>query len=475
MVDRAEAPDEASAREGDRLEDGTYEVVRARLLEQGRALSNKAQELNRRRLELFGGSELRMVASERVRTENNCVPRDIVAVGDQLLFGYNVSIGLRKETRVEDVLCLHGFTEDGAGDLHFTPVTGSAFLDDPDFRRDFHELFEYYKSASLTRLQCCDGRLLVALSTGDGVGDLKVFRFAVEREGGVSYIDNRGERDIEHPPSHDFEWTATSRDDHVDGRHPHVSILDEVFVETISGNLTIKIENNTEDGEGIYSEPVEDPNQSLEDAEIRFASVGAHILLCIRPYRESSARHLVFNRSTRRVHRIDAIAHACIQLPDDHGIIYPGGYTLSSGDSKHFAGDVEGMEFTRRIRSPNGEDVLFVFHEKRSGRYILLPYKRRCRARSTATGTRCSRTAGWSSSATGPASRPASTRCRSGRRPSPRKRLRHAGLPPGRISRRSETPSSSAASPTPSAWFELSSNRSPAGRPTRRRLPPRPG
>jgi hypothetical protein len=374
MVDRAEAPDEASAREGDRLEDGTYEVVRARLLEQGRALSNKAQELNRRRLELFGGSELRMVASERVRTENNCVPRDIVAVGDQLLFGYNVFIGLRKETRVEDVLCLHGFTEDGAGDLHFTPVTGSAFLDDPDFRRDFHELFEYYKSASLTRLQCCDGRLLVALSTGDGVGDLKVFRFAVEREGGVSYIDNRGERDIEHPPSHDFEWTATSRDDHVDGRHPHVSILDEVFVETISGNLTIKIENNTEDGEGIYSEPVEDPNQSLEDAEIRFASVGAHILLCIRPYRESSARHLVFNRSTRRVHRIDAIAHACIQLPDDHGIIYPGGYTLSSGDSKHFDGDVEGMEFTRRIRSPNGEDVLFVFHEKRSGRYILLPY-----------------------------------------------------------------------------------------------------
>ena len=32
--------------------------------------------------------------------------------------------------------------------------------------------------------------------------------------------------------------------------------------ETIGGDLTIKIEDNTEDGEGIYSEDVDDPNQS---------------------------------------------------------------------------------------------------------------------------------------------------------------------------------------------------------------------
>ena len=32
------------------------------------------------------------------------------------------------------------------------------------------------------------------------------------------------------------------------------------------------------------------------------------------------------------------------------------------------------MEFLRRIRSPNGEDVLYAFHEREAGRTILLPY-----------------------------------------------------------------------------------------------------
>jgi hypothetical protein len=34
----------------------------------------------------------------------------------------------------------------------------------------------------------------------------------------------------------------------VTGRHPHVSIEDKVFVETVGGDLTIKIEDNTDDG-----------------------------------------------------------------------------------------------------------------------------------------------------------------------------------------------------------------------------------
>ena len=51
-------------------------------------------------------------------------------------------------------------------------------------------------------------------------------------------------------------------------------MLDTVFVETVGGDLTVKVENNTETGLGIYSEPVEDANQSLDDAEIAYARLG---------------------------------------------------------------------------------------------------------------------------------------------------------------------------------------------------------
>ena len=123
----------------------------------------------------------------------------------------------------------------------------------------------------------------------------------------MSYIDNRGERDHVFPPTHDFEWTATVREDHIAGRYPHVNILDEVFVETIGGDLTIKVENNTEDGQGIYREPVIDADQALDDAAVHYAKVGTLILLKVLPYRETEYRYLVFNTRdpTSRSHRCD--------------------------------------------------------------------------------------------------------------------------------------------------------------------------
>ncbi|MBZ1501768.1 DNA repair ATPase, partial [Escherichia coli] len=95
-------------------------------------------------------------------------------------------------------------------------------------------------------------------------------------------------------------------------------ILDTLFVETIGGDLTLKVENNTETGAGVYSEPVEDRTQSLDDAHIEFARVGSLILLKVLPYRESTWRGLVYNTQTGKATRLDAIVQACIQLPEDH-------------------------------------------------------------------------------------------------------------------------------------------------------------
>ncbi|HEX7152056.1 MAG TPA: DNA repair ATPase, partial [Thermoanaerobaculia bacterium] len=356
------------------IERGTYEVIRDRLHGHGKALSAKAAALNKKRVGVFGGSEMAVLGADRIRTENNCVPRDIAEVGANLLFGYNVFIGLKTETSVTDVFTLHRFTATETG-FEFSAVPhGETFLADEKFVRDFKELYQYYRSSRLVQLRRTDGKLLMVFQTSDKVTDIRVFRWAVDPKGNVTYIDNRGERDHVYPPRHDFEWTLTTREDHVTGRHPHISILDEVFVETIGGDLTIKIEDNTETGRGIYAEPVDESDQSLDDAQIRYAAVGSLILLEILPYREKTKRYFVFNRRTKKVQRIDAIGHACIQLPEDHGIIFPGGYYLRTGDAKLFDHDPEQMEFLRTVRAPNGEDVLYVFHRRDEGRTLLFPY-----------------------------------------------------------------------------------------------------
>ncbi|TBU71867.1 DNA repair ATPase [Phytopseudomonas daroniae] len=356
-------------------EGGAYEVLHKRLQEQGLRLRQNTEALNEQRLQEFGSSQMEVTGRVRIRTENNCIARDIVQVGDWLLFGYNVFLGLKKETSVADVFSLYRLVEGPEGyEAESIPLDGT-FLAQSGFVNDFNELYTYYKNTRLLQLAIRDGKLLASFQIGERITDIRVFRWSLSLDGkDVRYIDNRGERDIALPAPFDFEWQKTTRDMTVNGRFPHLNILDTVFVETVGGDLTIKIENNTESGQGIYREEVMDKTQSLDDAQVEFAALGSLILLKILPYREEQWRYLVFNRLTRKVERIDAIGLACVQLPEDHGIIFPGGYYLQNGEHKTFEQSMAGMRFKRSVRSPNGEDVQYIFYHPGEGRAVLLTY-----------------------------------------------------------------------------------------------------
>ncbi len=356
---------------------GNYEVVRDRLRQLGASLRDKSDALNQQRQATFGSTELAILGNERVRTENHCIPCDIVQVSGALLFGYNVHLGLKRKVVPSDVFSLRTFDVTASEGSAFHGVVDdrrSTFLVDRTFEREFEELYQYYKDARLIQLRVTETKLLAVFQTGATPRDVKVLRWAVDSDGSVTYLDNRGERDHVFPPTHDFDWTPTTRADHVSGRHPHVNVLDTVFVETVGGDLTIKVEDDTNDGRGIFSEPVDDPNQSLDDAQIAYARLGQLILLRVLPFSETTERYLVYNANTRSVVRVDAIGQSCVQLPEDHGILFPGGIYLRTGEFKVFDDKPSDLEYVRSIEAPNGEDLLYVFHRRRDGLYVLYPY-----------------------------------------------------------------------------------------------------
>src|SRR5690606_20824189 len=124
-----------------------------------------------------------VVATERVRTENNCVPRDIVSVGENLLFAYNVFIGLKSETSVSDVFALHRFAPQGSGgyDCAALPLESAApWLCGETFVKDFQTLYRYYRDARILQLVKTDTRLLAVFQIGATRNDIKVFRWRLE-------------------------------------------------------------------------------------------------------------------------------------------------------------------------------------------------------------------------------------------------------------------------------------------------------
>ncbi|MBX7222285.1 MAG: DNA repair ATPase [Blastocatellia bacterium] len=358
-----------------RLDHSTFEVIRDRLRVSGETLAARTTALNEERKRLFGGIECLLLTTERIRTEQNCIPCDVAWVDNRLVVGFQVFFGLKREVAVADVFSLFGCekTETGLGLVPIGPESSQYFLRDEAFLRDFDEVFRYFRNARPIQVRLVEGKLLLVFQTGADFRDSKVLRWAVGMDGTISYMDNRGERDHLWPASCDFEWTPTSPDNQVLGRHSHISVCDEMFVETIGGDLTIKLENNTEDGLGAYREPVEDPFQSLDDAQVFYTRLAGLILLKILPYGEKNWRYLVFNRRTKTVQRIDQLGQGCLRLPEQQGILFPGGYCLNDGTCRIFA-DAQGLELLRIVRAPNGEDVLYAFRNRSLNQVLLLPY-----------------------------------------------------------------------------------------------------
>src|SRR3954471_14350244 len=142
------APPKETNGNGATLEGGSYDVIRRRLLEQGAELSSKAEALNDRRKKVFGGAELALIANERVRTEHNCIARDLVSVAGHMLFGFQVFMGLKTETGVSDVFAFYKFDKkppaaagaEAEWDLSQQPFEGAgAFLADEAFVKEVRD------------------------------------------------------------------------------------------------------------------------------------------------------------------------------------------------------------------------------------------------------------------------------------------------------------------------------------------------
>jgi hypothetical protein len=349
-------------------------VLRRRLGEQGQKLQAIAQGINAQRLQEFGDSRMELVGRLRIRSEHNCVGRDIVQVGDLLLFGYNVFIGLKSTTRVADVFGLYRLVEVGDG-YDVTPVDhAGSFLGDPGFVRDFTELYAYYKDARLLQLIVRDGKLLAAFQIGLNANDVRVFRWSLASSGEVGYIDARGERDIALPPPFDFEWIRATKS--TGGQRPPSR------TSTSSTPCSSRPPAATSPSRSRTT-PRPAPASTASRSRTRRSRWTMR--------RSSSPRRLAdpaegaavprddvaragLQHPDRQGVRQDAIVQACIQLPEDHGIIFPGGYYLQNGEHKAFDAAVQGMQYKRMIRSPNGEDVLYVFYERESGLSALLVY-----------------------------------------------------------------------------------------------------
>jgi hypothetical protein len=348
------------------LEAGTYEIIRKRLQAQQSELSKRLNTLNEARKNVFSTTDFSLIANQRINTENNCESRGIIAFGHLCIFGYNVHFGLRSEIQLSDVFSVYKFE-----DNQFIPESPD-LINDPTFVTDYKNLYKYYRDSTFSRFRRTENYLYMIFQTSKNRDDLKAFKWLI-KGGKLIYQDDRSIHEVTKAPQHEFKWSKTTLEDRRLGLHPHISILDKVFIEAIGGDITFKVEDNTDTGKGIYSEKVDNKDQQIDDADYYYADLGNLILIRIKPYQEDF-RAYVFNTRTQEVINIKMLNDAGILLPDNHGVIFPNGYYLQNGEYKIFESDLRKLEFFRKVTSPNGEDFLYIFYQNEKNTYVLMSY-----------------------------------------------------------------------------------------------------
>ncbi|MEY9962003.1 hypothetical protein ABIA33_000024 [Streptacidiphilus sp. MAP12-16] len=339
------------------VEDGTYQILRARLADRAAELGRRAAALNAERQQVFGAPVLELSSSARLRTTGEAQACGVVAVRPGVLL-----LGTSAPTPAEGMLSLQ--TPDGEQSAE---VKG--LLDGERFRRDLAELLRYYRDARLVELcRTPAGLLLAVFRTGEQDGDVRVLRWQLTDDQ-AEYLDNHGERDLPQPPVFELEWTQTGREHHDQGR---IVVEGALSVATTGGSLSVR----GADGRTLYEEPVDDPLQSLADAAVAYSRATESLtLLRVRPYNEPADRYLVVNTRTGSVRRQDTLAQGARLLPAEQGLIFPGGYELADGTHRAFRTDTTaGLRFDAVVLSPDGEDLLYVLSRPGRAQVLLLPW-----------------------------------------------------------------------------------------------------
>ena len=349
------------------LDAGAYEIIRKRLLTQKDFLSERLTKLNDARKEVFNSTNFALSANQRITTENTCVARGIIAFDKLCIFGYNVHFGLRTDIQLSDVFSIYLFQEN-----QFIPQPLD-LINDQNFFTDFQNLYKYYRDSIFSKFRRTDNYLYMVFQTSKSAQDLKAFKWLI-KDGKLIYQDDRSIHEVKKADQFDFEWQKTSIDDRRLGKFPHISILDKIFIEAIGGDITFKIEDNTDSGKGIFTEKVTHLDQQLDDAEYYYADLGNLIAVKIKPFQEDF-RAYIYNVRTKEVINIPALLDAAVLLPDNQGLIFSNGYYLQNGTYHLFENNnLEHFQFFRRINSPNGEDFMYIFNQDETNTYILLSY-----------------------------------------------------------------------------------------------------
>jgi len=336
------------------LHNDTDAIICTRLNQHSQRLDEQLHTLNQHRLHLLGSRAFRLIEHAYIRTQNRCLPQAVLAVGEQVLLGYRVVMGLKSEVQLSDIFSCYRLKTFVSIPLEQT------LLADERFINDFKALYRFYQQVELSQLCTVNTQHLAIFRKAPET--IHVFRWHTAGH----YLDDQGETELIAPTAQMSEWHPLVLSD-----NGTLAIKDQLFIEFTVDQLTLKVENNTASGLTLYQQSLQD--YVLSEVQIAYAQLGKLIVVKICLYPQSPWHYLVFNPYQQQVNRIDTLEQGWVQLPNEQGILFSGGYYLLNGGFQPLDA-IQGMYYQTQIQAPYSDIILYCFYQPKTEQFALLAY-----------------------------------------------------------------------------------------------------
>lgn len=355
-------------------EQNSLDVIKRRIKEKTDSLKNSIELLNDERNSEYKSSELTLLKTLNINSHSSSNVVDMIQFNDTVILGFKVPKNSSQILIAENILSSFKLdSKDGAS------LEEQHFKDSPiysvKFESDINTLLKFYTNAEILQFIKNDSNLFISFKIGQKENDLKVFYWDIVAGELVYKGEYSGASLFSNISKLDFVWKPLGREHFISGDCPLVNINDSVFVGNTNGAIRIKnkpttmnVENDT-----ILRKELKDSRQSLENASFSYHQVESLFLIKVQPYKED-AYYFIVDTITDTAIEANGLGYAGVMLPENAGIIYSNGYYLKDGGSKSYEHLDESAYHYETVKSPNGEDYLYVFYSLRNNTYYLYNY-----------------------------------------------------------------------------------------------------
>lgn len=323
-------------------------------------LDEKAKVINEQRKK-ENSIEQKVIGDVRYKTNQPSFASDVVYFNNKLIVGINPDFS-RINLTVNDIVPCY--------DLDGTTCSDN-FLDNEEFIQEIRKLVAYFKNVRVFKLSSENDSLYLTVSTNKEQTILKTFVWDLVRSGNGNDVVYRGEHNRNTIKNNGtVDWTIIRNEEMNYGYFPNKPILNTVFVFVGNGEICISKVNDTNKNRAVLKEKISS-HQIVGDTKVHYSEQGDLILFKIEVLGEGE-RGYIYNKVSGSIYRADGILSSLVLY--DNMMLFSNGYLIINSDEfKEFNISID-YHYQNFIKSPNGEDALFVFFNLKDQSYVLYPY-----------------------------------------------------------------------------------------------------